>query len=138
MTFNYTGPWGYKFIRDSFLGCGNEFAEGETHHFRFYTEKEAKDYLETSFGWGSKDIEVVYIGGSSMSYWEKKLDNWCFENADCNLIAWKTADYRDPELMNRFIEFVIQSVPKEATHFVSDLEGPLDYDLYSIENDWEI
>lgn len=29
-------------------------------------------------------------------------------------------------------------VPEEATHFVKNLEGPLDYGLYSIEEDWEI
>ena len=31
-----------------------------------------------------------------------------------------------------------REVPEDATHFVQNLDGPLDYGLYSIENDWEI
>lgn len=51
-----------------------------------------------------------------MSAWIKMLDNWCLEHADCNLFAWKSAEYRDPKLVSEFIEFIENAVPLIATH----------------------
>lgn len=52
-----------------------------------------------------------------MSPWQMMLDDWCFKHADCNLTAWRTADYRDPRLVGEFIEFIEHAVPDWATHF---------------------
>ena len=78
------------------------------------------------------------VTGSQMSPWEKKLDDWCYANLDCNLNAWQGCDFRSPELMDKFIAFVVNAVPKGATHFAKNVEVPLDYGLYSVDQDWEI
>lgn len=44
---------------------------------------------------------------------QRALDNWCYDNADCNLIAWKNCTYRDPILMSNFIDLACELIIKQ-------------------------
>lgn len=67
-----------------------------------------------------------------MSAWAQVLDSWCFEHADCNLYAFKTADNIDPALVRKFVEFVGSRVPSWATHFAGP---PKDWTNFTVNDE---
>ena len=54
-----------------------------------------------------------------MEDWIKQLDDWCYQNADCNLNAWVTANYRDPELSTQFINYLGEIIEERRGREVS-------------------
>lgn len=45
----------------------------------------------------------------------KHLDDWCYKNVGCNLVAWMTADYRDNALVTEFIKYVTMTADEDGT-----------------------
>jgi hypothetical protein len=50
------------------------------------------------------------------------LDKWCLGNADCNWVAWRDADYHNPEDVKKFMNFLDICSKEDRT---KELEGAL-------------